>query len=523
MFCYLPPAFGASVVSAPAWADPVVKTESGLVEGVDTRGTTSIRIFRGVPYAAAPVGPLRWREPNPTKPWSGTLKAKAFAPRCMQQPLYSDMQFRSPSPSEDCLYLNIWTPAKISQAATGLLPVLIYFHGGGFVAGDGSEKRYDGAALAARGIVVVTVNYRLGMFGFFAHPDLTAESPHHASGNYGLLDQVAALKWVKRNIVAFGGDHKKITIGGESAGSMAVSALMASQLSRDIIAGAIGESGAMMQKWTPPGRIDIEQKAVVFSKGIGAPTLSALRAMSADKLLEAQGKSESMSFDPIIDGYFLTEAPSITFAGGKAAHVPLLVGSNSQEAPGTAVFGDGTATVASYRAGLSRTLGDKADHFFRLYPAAGDADVLPAATELASDDYLGLPTWKWFDLHRRTGAPTYYFRYTHVRPRFLLDPGSQPAWGAVHSAEIEYALGNLNVNPIYAWTDADRTVSGMMSGYWANFVRFGNPNGPGLPQWPRATLDQTRIRRQVIDLKTRSVPFTQQERYVTADPILFMH
>lgn len=289
------------------------------------------------------------------------------------------------------------------------------------------------------------------------------------------------------------------------------------------MAGAIGESGAMMQKWTPPDKLDIEQKAIVFAKGIGEFTLSALRAMPANKLLETQGKSESMSFDPIIDGYFLTEAPSVTFAGGKAAHIPLLVGSNSQEAPGTAVFGDGPPTVAAYRAGLARTLGDKADAFFRLYPAASAADVLPAATELASDDYLALPTWKWFDLHRRTGAPTYYFQYTHVRPRFLLDPGSRPAWGAVHSAEIEYALGNLDVNTIYAWTDADRKVSKMMSGYWANFVKSGNPNGLGLPQWPRATHDQTRIRRQIIDVRTRSVPFTQQERYMAADPILFMH
>jgi len=506
-----------------AAAGPVVSTESGSVEGVEAGGKVALQVFRGVPFAAAPVGDLRWREPQPVSPWTGTRKATEFGPRCMQQPLFSDMMFRSPPPSEDCLYLNVWTPANLARASAARLPVLVYIYGGGFMAGDGSEKRYDGAALAARGIVVVTMNYRLGAFGFFVHPELTAESPHHASGVYGLLDQVAALGWVKRNIAAFGGDPDRITIGGESAGSMAVSALMASPLSRGQIAGAIGESGAMMQKWTPPARADIEKKGAAFAQSIGAPTLAALRAMPADALLDAQGKTQQIPFDAVIDGYFLTEPPSVTFANRAAAHVPLLVGSNSQEASGTAVFGDGAPTVAAYRAGLTRTLGDKADAIFSLYPAYSDADVLPAATALASDDFLALPTWKWFDLHRQSGAPTYYYSYTHVRPRFLNDPGSQPGWGALHSAEIEYALGNLDVNPIYAWTEADRKVSLVMSAYWANFIKTGDPNGRGVPAWPKASLDQPKIRRQVIDVETRSVPFPEQRRYVAADPILYMH
>ena len=251
-----------------------------------------------------------------------------------------------------------------------------------------SEKRYDGAALAARGIVVVTMNYRLGVFGFFSHPELTASSPHHASGNYGLLDQVAALAWVKRNIAAFGGDPNHITIGGESAGSIAVSALMASPLSRGQIAGAIGESGGVMQKFAPRPLADAEQKGAAFAQSIGAPTLAALRAMPADQLLAAQGNAKDLPFDPIIDGYFLTEPPSVTFGSGKAAHVPLLVGSNSQEAAGTAVFGNDPPTVANYRAGLTRVLGDQADAVFALYPVKTDADVLPMATALASDDFL---------------------------------------------------------------------------------------------------------------------------------------
>jgi para-nitrobenzyl esterase len=402
--------------------------------------------------------------------------------------------------------------------------VLVYIYGGGFMAGDSSEKRYDGAALARRGIVVVTMNYRLGIFGFFSHPELTASSPHHASGNYGLLDQIAALEWVKRNIAAFGGDPRHITIGGESAGSMAVSALMVSPLSRGDIAGAIGESGALMQKWTPPTLTDAEQKGAKFAQSLGAPTIAALRAMSADKLLEAQGNANDLPFGAVIDGYFLTEPPSVTLASGKAARVPLLVGSNSQEAPGSAVFGQGAPTLASYRLGLARTLGDKADAFFTLYLAKTDADVLPAATALASDDFLGLPTWKWFDLQRQAGAPTYYYYYTRVRPRFVTDmSGNPPQYGAVHSAEIEYALGNLDTNPLYAWTDDDRKVSATMSGYFANFIKTGDPNGGSLPIWPKASRDSANIQRQVIDVDTRSAAFPEQRRYVSADPILYMH
>ncbi|MDB5673285.1 MAG: carboxylesterase family protein [Sphingomonas bacterium] len=515
-----------TTLAAPAQAGkaPIVTTEGGKLEAVAEPGASSVRIFRGIPFAAPPVGGLRWREPQPALPWSGVRQTTAFGLRCMQQPLYSDMMFRSPGTSEDCLYLNVWTPAKLDHLPRRKLPVLVYIYGGGFMAGDSSEKRYDGAALAKRGTVVVTMNYRLGIFGFFSHPELTAGSPHHASGNYGLLDQVAALGWVKRNIAAFGGDPDHITIGGESAGSMSVSALMASPLSRGDIAGAIGESGAMMQKWTPPARTEVEQKGAAFAQKLGAPTIAALRAMPADKLLEAQGNANDMPFDAVIDGYFLTEPPSVTFSSGKAARVPLLLGSNSQEAPGSAVFGEGVPTLASYRLGLARTLGEKADAIFALYPAKTDADVLPAATAVASDDYLALPTWKWFDLQRQTGAPTYYYHYTRVRPRFVTDMSGNPLpWGAVHSAEIEYALGNLDANPLYAWTDDDRKVSATMSGYFANFIKTGDPNGESLPVWPKASRDPANIRRQIIDVDTRNVPFPEQRRYTNADPLLYMH
>jgi len=523
----------AAQLGAPAGAadaPPVVAVDGGRVAGSTEAGAAALSVFRGIPFAAAPVGALRWRAPQPVARWRGTRPATAFGARCMQQPLFSDMMFRSPGISEDCLYLNVWSPAVPAGRTAAMparrtaarLPVLVYIHGGGFVAGDGSERRYDGAALARRGIVVVTLNYRLGAFGFLAHPALTAESPRHASGNYGLLDQVAALDWVKRNIAAFGGDPARITIGGESAGSMSVSVLMASPLSRGSIAGAIGESGAAMQKHSPQPLAALEAKGTAFAAAIGANDLAALRALPADRLLAAQAAAADLPARPVVDGYLLTEAPAVTFAAGRAAHVPLLVGSNSQEAPAAALLGEAAPTLAAYRAGLARRLGTGADAVFALYPARSDADVLAMATAVASDDFLALPTWKWFDLQRRSGAPTYLYNYERVRPRFLADPGSRAAWGAVHSAEIEYALGNLDTNPIYAWTAADRQVSATMSGYWANFVATGDPNGAGLPVWPRAAADEAAIRRQIIDVDTRSAPFPEQRRYVAAEPLLVL-
>ncbi len=500
-------ALALATFAAPAGAadNPITTIESGKLKGVAETSGSPIQIFRGIPFATPPVADLRWREPQPVVPWSGIRRASEFGPRCMQQPLFSDMMFRSTVSSEDCLYLNVWTPAKLDGSRQHKLPVLVYVYGGGFMAGDSSEKRYDGLALARRGIVVVTMNYRLGVFGFFSHPELTADSPHRASGNYGLLDQVAAL----------------VTIGGESAGSMSVSALMASTLSRGKIAGAIGESGAMMQRLTPHPLAEAERKGAAFAQSIGAPTLAALRAMPADRLLAAQGDAKDMPFDAVIDGYFLTEPLSVTFGSGKAAHVPLLVGSNSQEAPGSAIFGEGAPTVANYRAGLTRVFGDKADAVFALYPVKTNADVLSMATALASDAFLALPTWKWFDFQRRTGAPTYYYYFAHVRPRFVADTSRNPLpWGAAHSAEIEYALGNLDANPLYSWTEDDRRVSSTMSAYFANFIKTGNPNSGSLPVWPKASMDAGKIRRQVIDVNTDSTAFPEQRRYVAAEPLL---
>lgn len=511
-----------ALLAAPVAASgPRVKLAGGNLEGIPLASADApVNAYLGIAYAAPPVGPLRWRPPQPTSGWKGTRKADHFGARCMQQPLFADMKFRSTGASEDCLTLNIWVPADMPKGAH--LPVLFYIHGGGAIAGDGSELRYDGASMARRGIVVVTINYRLGLFGFFATRELAEESRDHAAGNYGLLDQAAALGWVRRNIAAFGGDPARITIGGESAGSMSVSLLMVSPMTRALFAGAIGESGAVLPPtFHPKSLAQAEHDDAALAQAIGAPRLADLRAMPAEKLLEAQGR-QKRDADIIVDGLFLTERPFDTFAAGQDAHVPLLLGSNSQENGWTSILGDLPPTVANYRAGLSRIYGEKATALFALYPAASDADVPAAATALASDRFLAASTWGWAEFHRRTGQPTYYYYYAHVRPPALppLTNPSRAPIGAVHSAEIEYALGNVDTNPAYAWGSADRTVSATMQGYFAAFIKTGNPNAERLAYWNAEPVSGDAILRQRIDVETRAEPLAEQARYRAALPLL---
>jgi para-nitrobenzyl esterase len=479
----------------------VVKTANGLVEG--KLESSGVRSFKGIPFAAPPVGKFRWREPQPVVNWDGVRKTDHFGPRAMQAPIFGDMGFRSDGMSEDCLYLNVWSP---SNAGNKKLPVLVYFYGGGFVAGDGSEARYDGESMAQKGIVALTVNYRLGIFGLFSHPELTQESPHHASGNYGLLDQAAAILWVKNNIAAFGGDPDKITIAGESAGSISVSAQMASPLSRNLIAGAIGESGSLLGALPPVPLSTGEQNGVDFAKGIGVNSLAELRAINGDSLLKLASKSNPFRFSMTIDGYFLPKDPLTIFQNGEEAHVPLLVGWNNQEMNYRAVMGNQKLTKENYEAAVRKLYGDNASGILNAYQVNSDADVEKVATELASDRFIAFSTWRWADLQAKTGGKPVY-RYYYLRPRPAMTPemgnatpglagGVQkgtnavkppPSTGAVHSAEIEYAMGNLHYNKVYAWTQDDYTVSKYMQEYFANFVKTGDPNGPGLPKWPATT------------------------------------
>ncbi|PYS77106.1 MAG: carboxylesterase [Acidobacteria bacterium] len=529
--------FAAAVLLAAALAGNAstadrVKTSNGVVEGKG-RQDSGVRIFQGIPFAQPPTGDQRWKPPQPVKSWAGVRQAVKFGPRCMQHPVFGDMGFRSDGMSEDCLYLNVWTPAASGRER---LPVLVYFYGGGFVAGDGSEPRYDGESMARRRVVAVTVNYRLGVFGFLAHPELTKESPHHASGNYGLLDQAAALRWVQQNIAAFGGDPRRVTIAGESAGSASVSAQMASPVSKDLIAGAIGESGSVLSTMRAVPLAQAEAEGVKFAASVGADSLAALRALTTEQLQQAT-KQPLGRFPITVDGYFFPEDPALIYAAGRQAHVPLLVGWNSEEMTWLALLRGKEPTPENYEKAVREQLGARADEALKLYPASTREEVIASATDLAGDRFIGYSTWKWFDLHAKTGgSPVFRYFYAHPRPPMRPELGNAapglaggvvrgpgagavampPARGAVHSAEIEYALGNLATNNVYAWTPDDYKVSEVMQGYFANFVKKGDPNAPGLPAWPASTAGGT-VQIMRLDVESRAEAERHRERYLFLD------
>ena len=494
-----------------------VKTANGVVEGITVKNP-AVRTFRGIPFAAPPVGDLRWKAPQPAANWKGVRKADQFGQRCMQASMFSDMIFRGNGMGEDCLYLNVWTPAK---SAKDRLPVLVYIYGGGFQAGDSSEGRYDGEALAGKGIVYVSMNYRLGIFGFFSHPELTKESPRHASGNYGLLDQAAALEWVEKNIAAFGGDPKKVTIGGESAGSFSVSALMASPVSKSLIAGAIGESGSILGRTLPARELaKTEEDGANFGKTVGAASLAALRAMTAQALLEAAPKAGPMRFTPNIDGYFFPEDPIRIYAAGRQSHVPLMAGWNADEGTPQVLMAKVKPTPENFTKQLRTAFGADADDALKAYPAGSADEALQSAKDLSGDQFIAYSTWKWIEMQDQTvGKPVFRYFFTRARPP---KPGTMvngvPAsqFGATHSSEIEYALGDLDFNKVYDWQPEDHKVSEMMQDYWVNFVKNGDPNGTGLPKWPPSNqADQYQVMR--LDVDAHAAPDQHRERYLFLD------
>ncbi|HYO22153.1 MAG TPA: carboxylesterase family protein, partial [Flavisolibacter sp.] len=437
-----------------------------------------------------------------------------------------------------CLYLNVWTPAKSS---TERLPVLVYFFGGGFRGGDGSEYRYEGESMARNGIVAITVNYRLTVFGFFSHPELTKESPHHASGNQGLMDQAMALQWVQKNIAAFGGDPKKVTIAGESAGSFSVSAQMASPLAKNLMAGAIGESGSLLGSFTPVPLADAEKTGVQFADSMGARSLAELRAMPAEKLLQATARPGMSRFPVTVDGYFFPKSPQLIFESGEQAKVPLLAGWNSEEGNYRGIIGQDKPSIENFTKAVQRLYGDKASQVLSVYNPTTDSEVEQVATDLASDRFIGFSTWRWTNLQSKTGGkPVYRYLYSRARPltktqtaKLLLGQadGSMPKdtlgkaiqkqamRGAVHSAEIEYAMGNLPTNRVYDWQPDDFKVSEIMQQYFINFIKTGNPNGIGLPSWPAVQYGKEAAFMH-IDVNTRAETERHRQRYLVMETIV---
>jgi para-nitrobenzyl esterase len=472
----------AAAVLALAWlsafaAVGAVRTDAGLVEGVTAAGLT---VYKGLPFAAPPVGALRWREPQAVTPWPGVRHADAFAPACMQSGVSMPGE-TPPAVSEDCLYLNVWTPAHHHPA--GPLPVIVWIYGGGFANGSASMPLYWGDHLARKGVVVVTAAYRVGAFGFLAHPELTAESPRHASGNYGLMDQIAALRWVKANIAAFGGDPDRVTIAGQSAGAACVSILMASPPARGLFRQAIGESGGLFEPLQLAANYQLanaERDGVAFAASRGAKSLAALRALSAEAVLSGGAEFSS---HPVVEPYVMPLSPYDVFAAGRQAPGPVLVGSNADEARSLITDLD-TVTAANFAAGVTKRWGALPPQLLAPFPHATDAQARAARLGFERNLRFAWDDWAWARLSAaKPGAAVYYYHFTHA-PAF--PKGSvYDGWGPSHFAELWYVFDHLDQQPTWPWTAADQRLADEMSSYWANFVRSGDPNGPGLPPWPR--------------------------------------
>ena len=476
-----------------------VKIESGSLAGIVGTTQPAVRSFRGIPFAAPPVGDLRWKAPQPAATWDGVRKADAFGAPCIAgapfgggrggnrggnrgdapgaPPAAAPAPPREPARSEDCLYLNVWTSAN---SASDKRPVMMWIYGGGFTGGSGGMTWYDGENLAAKGPVIVTMNYRLGAFGFLAHPDLTKEAGH--SGNYGMMDAIAALQWVKRNIAAFGGDPNNVTVAGESAGAIMVGALVGSPQAKGLFKRAIAESGGWMGLTMAKMRTaaDAEAAGAKAVEALGVKSMAELRSKPVDQLTGLNGAGL------IVDGSVIPEDTSLTFQAGKENVVDVLTGSNKDEAnfgicPGAGLAGRGgpTGTIATFKAGAERKFGEMADQYLKLYPAATDADAQKMAHEACADE-ISWNMRQWAAAEASKGKKAYVYFFSHVQ-----NVNGQPSpAGATHTSEISFAWNNPKGQANQTWTPSDTKLADEMSSYWVNFISKGDPNGNGLPKWP---------------------------------------
>ena len=459
--------------SLPAWAAvPTAKVEQGLLQGTVEDG---LKIYRGIPFAAPPLGDLRWRAPQPASHWDGVRRADKFAPQCLQT-------IPGITTSEDCLYLNVWSPAKSTSAR---IPVLVWIYGGGFVVGGTSVPTYSGEQLAKKGVVVVSIGYRLGPLGFLAHPGLSAESPQHVSGNYGLLDMIAALAWIQKNIAAFGGDPGKVTIFGESAGGIAVSELCVSPLAKGLIQGAISESGSSFghpRAGGAPGEnmrplAIAERSGVDFALNLGANSVADLRKLPAEKLIAA-GQTIRGTAWPVVDGWVIPGDQYELYEAKRFNDTPILVGYNSDEG---ASFG-APRTPSDYISAVKARYGNFADSLLKAYPT-DETTVPKTARDLTRDAAFGWGTWSWARMQTNQGRSKAYYYYFDQHPDYPAD-SPQAGHGSPHGMEVEYVFGHPTGGPSGKPSATDLTISDAMATYWTNFAKYGDPNGKGMPQWP---------------------------------------
>ncbi len=484
---------------------PIAVT-GGLVSGTLNK-TGDIRIFRGIPFAAPPVGNLRWKAPQAVVPWSGVRKCDSFGASPVQGvptpfgPWSAEFLIPKEPISEDCLFLNVWSGAKSATAKQpqdrlpqGRLPVLVWIYGGGFGSGGAGCAIYDGEATAKKGVVFVSINYRVGPFGFLVHPELTAESGKSASGNYGLMDQIEGLRWVKQNIAAFGGDPNNVTIAGQSAGSMSVNCLVASPVAKGLFNKAIAESGASFANPQPTLKA-AEEAGLKVMQALGASSLAGMRAMSAEEILK---KGQSGIRGPIMDGYVLPKSVAQIFAAREQNDVTLLTGWNEDEGM---AFGP-PKNAEDQRKQMEKQYGEKAPELLKHYPATTDAEAANSQMRMSRDMIFGAQNYAWANIQSNQGQKVYVYRFTRKIPA----TGDYAKYGAFHTGEVAYAYDNLKFidRQLRPLEPADDELARMMSAYWANFIKTGNPNGKGLPQWPAysATDKQT----MVLGTQTKAAP-----------------